>query len=161
MPSRTVAGDGRRDAPDGPSPDVAQQPAEEYRVNRNRRQPVQASGETSRIEGRGLMNLRRPSVENRPYLELEPAPARQLQIGRQSQASIRFIGFDGPPVYRVARAAVLAIVTAARHADTPEQTIDQAPQPPQVGREVPPGAPANTAYRCERRRWWRVDHEHA
>ena len=100
-----------------------QETAEHPLVHGKEDVPVRAAQQASRVERRRLADERSPAVVERRDLEFQPAAAGQLQIGREPQASIRFVRVDGPAVDDICQCAVLGIAAAASHAYAAEPEV--------------------------------------
>ena len=94
----------------------------------NERVPVRESGKSHRIERGRLAQL--AAVAARRDLELEPRTARQLHLGGQSEACAGHNLLHAPEVERIANTERPSFRSAATHADTAEQQVDRATQPP-------------------------------
>src|SRR6185503_18339689 len=108
-----------------------QETAEHKLVDRKEDVPIRAAQQASRVERRRLAEERSPAVVERRDLEFQPTAAGQLQIGPESQASIRFVRLDGPAVDDICQLAVLGVAAAASHAHAAETEVQPASQTPQ------------------------------
>ena len=104
-------------------------------MERPDRVPVDKAAEAVGIKHRRLVD--RDLAVAGHHLELEPAPARHLHLGRQPQPSGRVADLDPPAVERVARAEPIGIVAAAAHARTAHQPVEPAAERPQPVGGIP------------------------
>src|SRR6187397_1989020 len=120
-----------------------QETAEHPLVHRKEDVPVRAPQQASRVEHRRLTEERSPAVVEWRDLEFQPTAAGQLQIGPEPQASIRFVGVDGPAVDDIRQPAVLGIAAATSHAYAAEPDVQPASRTPQGVPEIPAVRAAN------------------